>query len=856
MKKTIMLIDGNSLMYRAFFAMSPVLNDKGMYTNAVYGFLNMLLKAVEDYEPTHIAVAFDLHGKTFRNDLYEDYKANRSETPEELRPQFALIKDVLASMQINIVEAPGFEADDILGTMSKKAQKSGYKTLIVTGDRDILQLINEDVNVYMTVKGISEIVVFDDDMVKEKYSLSPSQIIDMKGLMGDASDNIPGVKGVGEKTAIRLLTEYNTLEKVYENIDDIKGKLKEKLENDKESAEISKKLATIKTDLELDIDIDNCTMMNLEETEVISKLEELKFGSMIKKIRKSTGTDGLSQSKVEEIVQIVDEKMMKSIKDDFKISDSISLYKDDEYMYISNGEKEYKLSLIIDLLGGGFDIENVLSELSDLFEQSESIVLYDLKPWIKYFNLAKIEYENKVFDTYLAAYVLNQNIRRGYDYLVESQLYIDKNISPAFSMFSLAKKQKSLISSRKLDKLYNEIELPLTSILYDMEQCGFTVDVNILKEMGVKLERQIEIVQSEIYKSSGLEFNINSPKQLGKVLFEDIGLDVIKKTKTGYSTDSYVLDKLYESHEIIPMIIEYRHLTKLKSTYIDGIIPIINKSTGKLHTKLHQTGAMTGRLSSSDPNLQNIPIKNEQGREIRKAFLPTSNEYVLISGDYSQIELRVLAHIAEEKNMIDAFKNKVDIHTNTAAQVYNVHVDEVTRSMRSSAKAVNFGIVYGISDFGLARQLNIPTSKAAEFIKKYFEAFPGIKDYMDNTIEFGRNNGFVETLYSRRIYLPDLKATNYTRRQAAERVAMNAPIQGSAADIIKLSMIEVYRALQKEKLKSNLILQVHDELIIDAHKSEQERVKSILKEKMEGIFELKCPLIVDISEGENWYEAK
>ncbi len=856
MKKTLMLIDGNSLMYRAFYAMSPVLNDKGMYTNAVYGFLNMLLKAIQDLSPTYIAVAFDMHEKTFRNDLYKEYKANRSETPEELRPQFDIIKDILSAMEIKIIEAPKYEADDILGTVSKKAAEKGIKSMLVTGDRDILQLVNEDIHVYMTVKGISDVAVFDEEMVKEKYSLAPLQIIDMKGLMGDPSDNIPGVKGVGEKTAIKLLGDYETLEGVYENIDEIKGKLKEKLENDKEMAFISKKLATIKMDIDVDVNIEDCLMKNPEDTKVVEKLEELKFASIIKRIKTAAAEDLSSTGRIDEIILVTDDKMMDDAVKALAKSVKIALHKDSEFLYMSDGIKEYKFSLTVDLLGNGYDIIEVFKKMASVFKKAEVINVYHLKEWLLYLNKSGADYHDKIFDTYLAAYVLSHNIRRGYDYLIEQQLFIDKNDTPAGNMFALAKKQKSLIASRNLGDLYNNIELPLTEILYDMQQCGFKVDVNVLKDMDKKLQAQIDITQKKIYESAGSEFNINSPKQLGVVLFEDLGLDAIKKTKTGYSTDSYVLEKLQGSHEIIPQITEYRMLAKLKSTYIDGIIPIINKSTGKLHTNLHQTGAVTGRLSSTEPNLQNIPIRNELGREIRKAFLPSSDEFVLVSADYSQIELRVLAHIAEEQNMITAFKNKVDIHANTAASVYNVPVDKVTRAMRSSAKAVNFGIVYGISDFGLARQLDIPTSQAADFIKKYFEVFPGIKEYMDTTIEFGRNSGFVETLYHRRIYLPDLKATNYTRRQAAERIAMNAPIQGSAADIIKLAMINVFNAIKKDNLKSKMILQVHDELIIDTHKSEVNKVKEILKKEMENVCSLDCPLVVDISEGNNWYEAK
>lgn len=856
MEKTIMLIDGNSLMYRAFYAMSPVPNDRGVYTNAVYGFLNMYLKATGDYKPSHIAVAFDVHGKTFRNDIYSEYKANRSETPQELRPQFKIVKDVLKSMDVTIIEAPRYEADDILGTMSKRAKSTGYKSVIVTGDRDMLQLVNDDVNVYMTIKGISDVAIFDDKKVYDKYTLTPAQIVDMKGLMGDSSDNIPGVKGVGEKTAIKLLTEYNTLEGVYDNIDEVKGKLKEKLENDKEQAYMSKVLATIKTDIDINVDLDNCIRKNLEDTNVLAKLEELRFASILKKLRALTGKDGKAAGQVSDIAKITEQSELKSMAKELSGVKELSFYMGKDSLYISNGSKEFVFSLIVDLLGNGFEIETVLNALSDVINNTENMLVYDMKAWIKYFDACEIQYTDKSFDTYLAAYVLSHNIRRGYDNVIENQLFIDKNEAPASNMFTLAKKQKSLISSRNLGELYNQVEVPLTSILYDIEKTGFKVDVEVLREMGRNLESKIDVVQKKIYELAGSTFNINSPKQLGVILFEDLGLDVIKKTKTGYSTDSYVLEKLHDSHEIVPEIVEYRHLAKLKSTYIDGMIPIINKDTGKLHTKLHQTGAVTGRLSSTDPNLQNIPIRSEQGREIRKAFLPSSDEHILVSADYSQIELRVLAHIAKEKDMIEAFKNNVDIHANTAAQVYNVPVEEVTKSMRSSAKAVNFGIVYGISDFGLARQLNIPTKKAGEFISKYLEAFPGIKEYMDTTIENGRNRGFVETLYNRRIYLPDLKATNYTRRQAAERVAMNAPIQGSAADIIKLAMIAVYDSLNKNKLKSKLILQVHDELIIDTLKSEENKVKEILKTEMESIFDLDCPLVVDISEGKNWYEAK
>lgn len=856
MKNKIMLIDGHSLMYRAFYAMSPAANDEGVYTNAVYGFINMLIKAIEDYKPTHIVVAFDVRGDTFRNEMYKEYKANRSAMPEELRPQFDIAKKVLTAMEIKIIEASGYEADDVLGTLSNIAQDNGMKSLIVSGDKDILQLVNENINVIMTKKGLSEIEIFDDDMVYEKYTLKPNQIIDMKGLMGDSSDNIPGVKGVGEKTAIKLLSEYNTLENVYENIEEIKGKLKEKLIEDKDNAYMSKKLATIKIDVEIDVNINECTFVDYQDTNIIETLEEINFSSIITRIKKISGIENIAKFEVDKIVNIEDESMIDEMLSEINRADSLAFYKDKDCFYLSNHKSEYVFSLIIDLLGNGFELEYIFEKIANVLNNAKSIVVYNLKDWITFLEKANIEYDNKVFDVFIGAYILNHNIRRGYDYLVENQMHTNAKDSPSYILFELEKKQKNQIKTRRLDDLYYKVELPLTSILYEMEQDGFRVNKDILKAMGDTLDVQIADATKKIYAVSNGDFNINSPKQLGVVLFETLGLDVIKKTKTGYSTDAYVLEKLYDAHEIIPFIIEYRHLTKLKTTYIDGIIPIIDRSTGKLHTKLNQTGAITGRLSSSEPNLQNIPIRHAQGREIRKAFLPSSDDHILISADYSQIELRVLAHIAKEDNMIAAFKENMDIHTNTAAQVYDVKIGEVTKAMRSSAKAVNFGIVYGISDFGLAKQLNIPTSKAAEFINKYLEAFPGIKSYMDSTIKFGRDNGYVKTLYNRRVYLPDLKATNYNRRSAAERIAMNAPIQGSAADIIKLAMIEVYNEIEKSNLKSRLILQVHDELIIDTLKQEKNKIKEILKSKMENICQLSCPLIVDISEGKNWYEAK
>lgn len=852
MQQNLAVLDGYSLMYRAFYALPLLSSEEGVYTNAVYGFMNMLLRFIEDHKPTHLAVAFDMPGLTFRHGDFADYKATRKPMPDELRPQFALLKKLLSAMRIPVLESPGMEADDILGTMSRLAEKEGFEIHLVSGDRDILQLIDDSSTIFLTKRGITQIEAYDKGRLKEEMDLVPSQITDLKGLMGDASDNIPGIKGVGEKTALKLLAEYGTVENIISNAGKLTGKLKELIENGADQALMSKKLATIKTDIELGVSLEDCRITPIEQTDALSVMKELKFGNLLKRLSPAPGKAEMLEAAVDIEMITVDsvDKIgvaIQALTGDKAVA--IAMAKDS--IRISAGATEYMIPLAVDLLGRGLELEEAMKALRPFFESPIPKVLFDAKFWIRKCRQYCIDINNIEADLMIAANLLNRKSGTLSDVLGLNE----SSLAAASPMIDSYIQMKDELSRQKQDVLFHDIEMPLVEVIADIEEIGFKVDTGVLKEIGKDLDNELSRLTESIYGLAGMEFNINSPKQLGEVLFERLRLPSIKKTKTGWSTDSEVLDKLSEEHAIVPLIEDYRQLAKLKGTYIDGMLPLVDRQ-GRIHTKLHQVGTSTGRLSSSDPNLQNIPVRTPEGRLIRKAFVATDDEHTLVDADYSQIELRVLAHMAHDANMLDAFIDGADIHRRTASQVFGVPFDDVTPEMRSSSKAVNFGIVYGISDFGLARQLGIPRRQAGEFIDKYFATFPGVKEFMNVQVEFAKQHGYVKTMYERRCYLPTINSSNYAQRSGAARVAMNAPIQGTAADIIKMAMVAVHRRLKEEGLGARLILQVHDELLIDTPKNETEVVKKLLVEEMQQVAKLDCPLIAEAASGASWFEAK
>ncbi len=853
MNDLLILIDGNSLMYRAFYALPVLSTDDGTYTNAVYGFLSMMLKAIDEENPSHIAVAFDLKGKTFRNEIFAEYKAGRKPMPQELIPQFDTIKELLCAMDVKTLGIEGYEADDIIGTLSRMAHDEGMKTKIITGDRDVFQLVNDDVSIMFTKRGISDIESYDNQALIEKYSFGSDKIVDLKGLMGDSSDNIPGIPSVGEKTAIKLLKQFETLEGVLEHADEIKGKLGEKVRANIDQARMSKELAKINTDIPVGITISECEFKGIDGSSIIPELKKLRLNTILKKVSQMTG-DTPKAHKEAEIELLKDEKSIKNLCEKLDSSKHISIFIGKD-VHVSDGKIEYIAPVVHSLLDEGLDLYNILGCLKPLFESDVPKVVYDAKTMMHELEKLGIKLCNLLFDVYIAGLILGRSARGGYKTLVENSLGYSAENCHAQVMMELMREQKKIIEQRQQQKVFDDIEMPLIPIIYDLEVTGFKMDKDVLASLDTEYSKKLNELTESIYEHAGQSFNINSPKQLGEVLFENLGLPAVKKTKTGYSTDIRVLEGLREKHDIIDPIIEYRTLVKLKSTYIDGMNPLITKE-GRLHTTINQIGAVTGRFSSTAPNLQNIPIRTSEGVRLRKAFVASDDNHILVDADYSQIELRILAHISGDENMLEAFNTGDDIHRRTAAQVFDVSENEVTKSMRSSAKAVNFGIVYGISDFGLSRQLKISIKQAGEFIEKYFETFPKVKEFMNASVEFGRENGYVSTLYGRRIYLPQLRSSNYNQRTGAERVAMNAPIQGSAADIMKLAMIAVFNALEDKKLKSKLILQVHDELIIDTAKDELEVVKKLVKEKMEGAAKLSVKLTADVDTGNSWYEAK
>lgn len=865
--KKLLILDSNSILNRAFYGVRYLSAKDGTPTNAIYGFLNILLKLIKEQEPDYICAAFDVKAPTFRHKQYEGYKAQRKPMPEGLAAQMPLAKDVLRAMGVTILEKEGYEADDIIGTVARLCEESEISCFIATGDKDDLQLASDKTKVILTVtkSGYNETIIYDDKAVKEKYHVTPTEFIDVKALMGDPSDNIPGVKGVGEKTAMSLIEKHHSIEYIYENIDDIglKGAMLQKMKDGREMAFMSKELATINRNTPIEFNAEECVFDGFENNgELYEILKRLELNSIIKKLDLSGGDN---------------------------VKENEDIFKDFSYQV---GDKNMisgdKVTVVLDFDGDNISsaavgVGNnavVLNEQDDIKELLEDYsiakVMFDVKEAIVKLN-GRIDIKNISDDTAIAAYLVDPAKN---EYTIEKlaseyfgtviekpevkQLSLLDDVETDRSEY-LAKCAVALgvlnerigdkIKENGQEKLYNEVELPLVTVLAHLEINGFLVDDNQLKEFADKLGEKIDALTNEIYMLAGEEFNINSPKQLGVILFEKLELKPVKKTKTGYATNADVLEKLRDKHPIVNFIMEYRQLAKLKSTYCDGLTAVVNPNTHRIHSVFTQTVTVTGRLSSTEPNLQNIPTRTELGREIRKMFV-AKDGYVLVDADYSQIELRVLAHIANDETMINAFRNNEDIHAVTASQVLGIPLEDVTKEQRSSAKAVNFGIVYGIGEFSLAQDLHISVKEAKAYIESYLEKYHGVRNYMESIKEQAKKDGYVKTMLNRIRYIPELKSPNYNIRQFGERVALNTPIQGTAADIIKLAMVRVDNRLINEGLKSKLILQVHDELIVEAHKDEVDKVKQILSEEMQNAMKLNVPLKVDMSTGHSWYDAK
>ena len=867
----LLILDSNSLLNRAFYAIPPLTNSEGIHTNAVYGFTNMLFKMKEEIKPDYIVAAFDRKAPTFRHKEYEDYKAGRKKMPPELAEQFPLIKEVLNLLAINIYEIDGFEADDIIGTLAKFAESNGIEVFVVTGDRDALQLASDNIKVVITKKGVTETAVYNREAFEAEFGVTPTQYIDVKGLMGDKSDNIPGVPGVGEKTAFKLISTYGSMEGVLSHIDEISGKkLKENLETYSEQAIFSKKLATIMTEVPIEFDLEDIKSQENYNREELKKLFfKLQMKSLLAKLPGEDSDEEEEQEKVEinEVNTIEAFKEALSKKEDRAFisytTSNANLHSKIELdkLYISYGEK---VSLIDFKL---ISMENTVEAINILkaFMEDKNIekVIQDGKNLITILTKHDIQVEGFIFDTVVAAYLID-SAKSNYPLEVLINEYLMKEVkgegdelicNAMASMKELYEYLKERVNKEGMDELYYEVEHPLIAILSSMEAIGFNVNREKLDELAIKFKEEISRTEKEIFELCEEEFNISSPKQLGKILFEKLDLPVVKKTKTGYSTNAEVLEKLMDKHPVIEKIIYYRQITKLNSTYVEGLKNVIDED-GAIHSSFNQTVTTTGRLSSTEPNLQNIPVKYEMGREIRKVFIPKESTDVLLSCDYSQIELRVLAHMADDKNMIDAFNHHSDIHTKTASEVFKVPVEEVTSLMRSRAKAVNFGIVYGISDFSLSQDLKITRKEAAEYMEIYFDRYPKIKGYLESVKEEAKEKGYVLTVLNRRRFIPEIKSSNKIVKALGERLAMNAPIQGSAADIIKLAMVKVYNRLKKEKLNSEMILQVHDELILNVKENELEVVKALVKEEMENVLKMSVKLEIDENIGNTWYEAK
>lgn len=900
----LVLIDGNSIMNRAFYGImgSKMLTTKdGKYTNAVYGFLAIMFKILDDIKPEYLAVAFDLKGPTARHELYKEYKANRHGMPEELAEQMPVIKEVLRAMNIDIIEKQGYEGDDILGTLAKYGEKQGLEVTILSGDRDTFQLASDHITIRIprTKAGKTETEDYNRAKVLEEYGLEPEQLIEVKALQGDTSDNIPGVPGIGPKTAISLIQRYHTVEELYKKVeageDDLKGKQRENIVNNKEMAELSRKLGEINTNVPIEDSLEQIKLEEWDKPKVLEIFEELRFNRYIDKfgLRNVSGVDGTNSDETskEKHFEIVETAKLPNLKEK-------KLY------YFLQTEENSNLEDIIkkEITGISIYSENKIyyiclhegfkEQLKDIFEDEQIEKYgYDLAQDYILLKQLGITMKNIVYDAKIAAYILNPTSKYTIDVIARDYLEIDNaeylqsqgvkdEMNQQTSLFETSDQDTQKDESKKIENclyaeeiyklvevtmkkleeidavdLFKNIDMPTVEVLAEMQWNGMYVDVQELDNYGQALKERLEILTKEIYELCGEEFNINSTKQLGEILFEKLKLPVVKKTKSGYSTDVDVLEKLRDEHPVIEKLLEYRQLMKLNSTYVEGMKPYINSATKRIHSFFHQTITATGRISSTEPNLQNIPTRFELGKQLRKVFKPADG-CLYIDADYSQVELRVLAHISNDEHMVQAFNNGEDIHRQAASKVFNTPIDEVTKEQRSNAKAVNFGIVYGISDFGLGEQLHISRKKAKQYIDQYLEQYSGIKNFMNEVVEKAKETGYVETLFKRRRYIPELKSSNYMVRQFGSRAAMNTPIQGTAADIMKIAMINVLRELKSRNMKSKIVLQVHDEMMIEAPLEEVDEVKDILQKCMESACKLNVPLIAEVSEAANWYDCK
>lgn len=877
----IVLIDGHSILNRAYYGIPELTNSEGLHTNAVYGFLNILFKILEEEQPQYLAVAFDLKAPTFRHKMFADYKGTRKPMPEELHQQVPVIKSVLQAMDILTIEKEGYEADDVLGTIAKKSESEGLTVSVVSGDRDLLQLATSVIKIRIpkTKRNGTEVEDYLEEQVLEKYQVTPLQFIDVKALMGDASDNIPGVPGIGEKTATKLIVQHNSLEGVYEHIDEMKNsKAKTSLIENKELAFLSKRLAMICTNCETGFSLQDARIKNFYTKEAYEWFQKLEFKNMLNRF-----SDDKSENQIEQYyVKVTERSQAQTIFEQACTATRAALYVTGDSSFFCIGLCIANKQVYIMKPEGFMKAEYLLEQCKTLLHRNPFIGILDMREFLAFFSELSENYKvDNLLDVSLAAYLINP-LQSSYDYeeiakqycgcyfKTRHELLQKKTMSEAiqeeagqmveyignvtYTIYSAMEPLMQQLEELHMMELYKNIEMPLSVTLYRMEQVGIEVRQDELEQYGHQLGERILKLQELIYELAGEEFNINSPKQLGEILFGKLKLPYAKKTKTGYSTSAEVLEKLQEEHEIVKKILEYRQLTKLKSTYADGLVHYI-KEDRRIHSTFNQKVTATGRISSTEPNLQNIPIRMELGRLIRKVFVPREG-FVFIDADYSQIELRVLAHLSGDEKLIDAYRKELDIHKITAAEVFHIPLQEVTSLQRRNAKAVNFGIVYGISSFGLSQDLSISRKEASEYIDKYFATYPKVKEFLDGLVAQAKKDGYVTSMFGRRRPVPELNSSNFMTRSFGERVAMNAPIQGTAADIIKIAMIRVDTKMQKKKLRSRLVLQVHDELLIETHQEEIEEVMKILTDEMHGAAQMAVPLEIDVHSGSNWYETK